>query len=60
MAEREHIKDAAEWPKLRKILAEKLGKSEIEIDELAERWDSIDLVEFMMAFKEAFNTEINL
>ncbi len=60
MAKRKHIKDTPEWPALRKTLAEKVGKSETEIDELAESWDSLDLVELVMALEEAFNTEIHL
>jgi acyl carrier protein len=61
MAKRKHIKDTPDWPALRKTIAEKVGKSEAEIDELAERvGDSLDLVEFVMALEEAFGTEIHL
>ncbi len=60
MSKRKHIKDAPNWPVLRRTLAEKVGKSEAEIDELAESWDSLDLVELVMALEEAFKTEIRL
>jgi acyl carrier protein len=55
-----HIKDAPEWHSLRKILAEKSGKSENEIQELAESMDSLDEVELAMAIEEAFGVEIHL
>ncbi len=41
-------------------LAEQAGKSESEIQELAESWDSLDEVELVMLIEEAFGTEIHL
>jgi acyl carrier protein len=55
-----HIKDAPDWPALRKTLAEQAGKSESEIQELAEGWDSLDEVELVMPIEEAFGIEIHL
>lgn len=55
-----HIKDAPSWPVLRRTLAEKSGKSESEIQELAESMDSLDEVELVMAIEEAFGVEIHL
>ncbi|HKV63933.1 MAG TPA: hypothetical protein VJO16_18645 [Candidatus Acidoferrum sp.] len=49
MATRKHIKDAPDWPAVRRTLSEEVGKTEAEIDELAETWDSLDLVELVMA-----------
>lgn len=55
-----HIKDAPNWHSLRRTLAEKSGKGESEIQELAESMDSLDEVELVMAIDEAFGVEIHL
>ena len=60
MGEWKHIKDMPNWPILRRTLAGKIGKNEIEIQEIAETWDSLDEVELVMLLEEAFNTEIHL
>jgi hypothetical protein len=60
LTEWKHIKDSPEWLALRRTLAEKSGKSEDEIQEIAESMDSLDEVELVMAIEEAFGTEIHL
>jgi acyl carrier protein len=55
-----HIKDAPNWHVLRRTLAEKSGKSESEIQELAESWESLDQVMLVMLIEEAFGVEIHL
>jgi acyl carrier protein len=55
-----HLRDAPGWPVLRRTLAEKSGKSENEIPELAESMDSLDEVELVTAIEEACGVEIHL
>ncbi len=60
MGEWKHIKDTPDWPFLRRTLAVKAGKSESEIQEIAESMDSLDEVELVMAIDEAFGVGIHL
>ena len=41
-----------DWPHIRKLVAQRLGKSEDEIQDMAERADSLNLVELVMAIEE--------
>jgi acyl carrier protein len=48
-----------DWPHIRKLVAQRLGKSEDEIQDMAERADSLNLVELVMAIEEGLGIHID-
>jgi acyl carrier protein len=45
-----------DWPRIRQLLAKRLGKSEDEIQAMAESHDSLDQVELTMAVEEVLDS----
>ena len=49
-----------DWPRIRKLIAERLGKNEDEIQAMAEgATNSLDLVELLMAIEEGLGIRID-
>ncbi len=48
-----------DWPRIRKLLAQRLGKSEDEIQAMAESADSLNVVELVMAIEEGLGIRID-
>jgi uncharacterized protein YfbU (UPF0304 family) len=41
-----------DWPRMRQLVAKKLGKTEDEVQTMVDRGESLDQVELVMAFEE--------
>jgi hypothetical protein len=48
-----------DWPHIRKLVAQRLGKSEDEIQGMAERADSLNLVALVMAIEEGLGIHVD-
>jgi len=47
-----------DWPRIRQLGAKKLGKSEDEVQSMAESGDSLDQVELAMTVEEVFDPRL--
>jgi hypothetical protein len=47
------------WPHIRKLVVQRLGRSEDEIQGMTERADSLNLVELVMAIEEGLGIHID-
>jgi ParB-like chromosome segregation protein Spo0J len=56
MSEFKELRLIPDWPRIRQLLAKRLGKSEDEIQAMAERHDSLDQVELTMAVEEVLDS----
>ena len=59
MSEVPDLSRIPDWPRIRKLLAQRLGKSEDEIQAMAESADSLSLVELVMAIEEGLGIHID-
>ena len=59
MSEFRDLNAIPDWPHIRKLVAQRLGKSEDEIQGMAERADSLNLVELVMAIEEGLGIHID-
>lgn len=44
-----------DWPRMRQLIARKLGKTEDEVQSMIDRRDSLDQVELVMAIEEVLD-----
>jgi acyl carrier protein len=55
MDEHRDLKLVPDWPRIRQLVAKKLGKSEDEVESMKESGDSLDRVELVMAIEEVLD-----
>ena len=56
MSEHRDLRLIPDWPRIRQLVAKRLGKSEDEVQAMKESGDSLDQVELVMAIEEALDT----
>ena len=56
MSEFKELRLIPDWPRIRQLLAKRLGKSEDEIQAMTESHDSLDQVELTMAIEELLDS----
>ena len=59
MSEFRDLNRIPDWSHIRKLVAQRLGKSEDEVQDMAERADSLNLVELLMAIEEGLGIHID-
>jgi len=57
MSEHRELRLIPDWPRIRRLVARHLGKSEDEIQAMKESRDSLDLVELTMAVEEVLESK---
>ena len=55
MDEHRDLKLVPDWPRIRQLVAKKLGKSEDEVESMKESGDSLDRVELVMAIEKVLD-----
>ena len=56
MNEGRELRLIPDWPRIRKLVAKHLGRTEDEVQAMAESHDSLDRVELTMAVEEVLET----
>jgi acyl carrier protein len=56
MSEHRELRLIPDWPRVRQILAKRLGKTENEVQAMADSRDSLDRVELTMAVEEVLES----
>ena len=56
MSEHRDLRLIPDWPRIRQLVAKRLGKREDEVQAMKESGDSLDQVELVMAIEEALDT----
>jgi acyl carrier protein len=56
MSEHRDLRLIPDWPRIRKLVAGQLGKSEDEVQAMSESSDSLDQVELAMAVEEVLDS----
>jgi acyl carrier protein len=57
MSEHRELRLIPDWPRIRQLVAKRLGKSEDEIQAMKESKDSLDQVELTMAIEEVLESK---
>jgi acyl carrier protein len=57
MSEHRELRLIPDWPRIRQLVAKRLGKSEDEIQAMKESKDSLDQVELTMAVEEVLESK---
>ncbi|MFI5057516.1 MAG: hypothetical protein ACHQLQ_04975 [Candidatus Acidiferrales bacterium] len=58
MNQQHDLRLVPDWPRIRQLVAKKLGKSENEVQSMAESGDSLDQVELAMPVEEVLDVRL--
>jgi acyl carrier protein len=58
MSEFKELRLIPDWPRIRQLVAKKLGKSEDEVQSMRESGDSLDQVELAMTIEEVLGARL--